>query len=168
MTRASIVYKFGVSSYKVYWIKQSKNDIYHGFYFKIKKDFHWSHHKNGKSHIKVDGQYTPPIKRIPISAIKGIYYLHTFYAGDNEWCKKYYKPYNNQKVENIIEVDTDLFPKDISINVHLYLIKPEEKGLLRNFIDSKVEKDKVKCNYTIYRVIKEMNPWLVVYVNGIK
>ncbi len=164
MNRVNIVYTNGNKSFKVYWISQHGNDIYHGFHFKIKRDFHFSHHKDGKNFITKDGKSLHVSQRLPISEIKDIYNLQNFNAGDIEWMQKYYRPYNNDKLTNIVWIDTRLFPHDTQTQVELYLIKPELISILSSERFRKIREKE----YRLIQIIKNINPWLIIQARNLK
>lgn len=162
--KITLLYNYGSNLYKVYWISQCGNDIYHGFYFKNKQDFHFSYHKNGKVHLKIKEGYLSLCNRIPISEIKDIYNLHNFNVGDEEWAQKYYPPYDNKKLKDIILVDTCLFSNKIQIQVELFLVRPESLGKLSAEGFRKTNKD----DYRLIQISQEINPWLVVHARNLK
>jgi len=164
MNRVNIVYTNGIKSFKVYWISQHGNNMYHGFHLKIKQDFHFSHHKEGKNFITIDDKSLPTYVSIPISEIKDIYNLHNFNGGDMEWMEKYYCPYKNEKLENIVWVDTRLFPNDIQIQVELYLIRPEFISVLATERFRRINEE----DYRLIQVIQNINPWLIIQTRNLK
>lgn len=163
MNKVHIVYTNGVESYKVYWVSQHKNGIYHGFCLKG-HDLHHSYHKDGKVHIKQNGTKLPLYKSVPISDIKDYYSLMNFNSGEIDyWGKKYYEPYKNEKLKNIVWIDTRLFSNDKQIQVELGLLKPEFISLLASERFRKTE-DK---DYRLIQIIQDINPWLIVHVRNL-
>ncbi len=164
MSRVNIVYTNGNKSFKVYWISQHGNDIYHGFHLRIQQDFHQSHHKDGKIHLRISGKKLPISNSLPISEIKKLYSLQNFNAGDIEWMQKYYYPYNNEKLDNIVWIDTRLFPNDIQIQIELYLVRPEFIDCLSGVRFRKLNNK----DYRLIQIIQAINPWLIIQVRNLK
>lgn len=164
MSKVNIVFTDGKETYKVYWISQHKYDIYHGFYLKG-QDFHQSHHKDRKVHLKKNREKLPLYNSIPISEIKDYYSLTNFNAGEmNYFGRKYYSSYKNEKLKNIVWIDTRLFSNNKQIQVELGLLKPESISLLASERFRKIE-DK---DYRLIQIIQDINPWLIVHVRNLK
>ena len=164
MSRVNIVYNYGDNLYSVYWVAQHGEEIYHGFHFKGKQDFHFSHHKDGKVHLKINGKCLPLGTQVSISEVKDIYNLHNLNAGDEEWAKKYYSPYNNRKLDNIVLVDTRLFSNKLQIQIELYLIKPKSLSLLSGEHFRSANKE----DYRLIQIVQDINPRLIVHVRNLK
>jgi hypothetical protein len=164
MSKVNIVYTNGAESYKVYWVSQHKNDIYHGFYLKG-HNLHQSHHRDGKVHIKKNGDKLSLYKSVPISEIKDYYHLTSFNAGELDyWGRKYYAPYKSEKLKNIVWIDTRLFSNNQQTQVELGLLKPEFICILASRRFRKIE-DK---DYRLIQIIQDSNPWLIVHVRNLK
>jgi hypothetical protein len=161
--RVIIVYNYGANLYEVYWISQHGNEIYHGPCLKD-KNFHFSHHKDGKRHLKFKGQYLSLGSRIPISEIKDIYNLQNINVGDEAWAQKYYPSYNNKRLENIVLVDTRLFSNISQIQIELYLIKPDSLYRLSEGHFKQINKN----DYRLIQIIQDITPWLVVHIRNLK
>ena len=165
MSKVNIVYTNGVDSYRVYWVKQnSQGDIYHGFVFNKKVDFHYSYHKSGKAHISEGRKKLPMGNRIPTKDIKDIQNLINFNPGNKEWAEKYFRPYGSNMLKNIVWVDSRLFPNDIQIQVELYLVKPECISSLAN----QQFRKKCKDDYRLVQIIQDIKPWLIVHIRNLK
>jgi hypothetical protein len=164
--KVNILYTNGDEIYRVYWIKQNqKKDIYHGFVMKNPNNFKWSYHPDGKTHIKKPNVSTLHLpQRVPLKDIEALSQLKSFYAGDEEWIKKYYERYTGEKVGTQILIDTRLFPKKSSINIDLFLLNPKRADLLNSKRFNKENKD----DYRILQIIKEIEPWLIVQARCIK
>lgn len=164
MSKVNIVFTNGIEAYKVYWVSQHKQNIYHGFYLKG-HDFHWSHHKDGKVHIKKNGEELPLYYSVPISDIKDYYALTNFNAGEMDYFgRKYYSVYKNEKLKNIIWIDTRLFSNIQQIQVELGLLKPEFISLLATDQFRKIE-DK---DYRLIQIIQDIEPWLIIHARNLK
>ena len=165
MKKVNLVYTNGEKSFQVYWIKQCKEDIYHGFAMKDGQNFHWSHHRDGSVRVKAGSNYQPMYKGVKITDIDKMYSLGCVNVGDiNYWAEKYYKPYKGNKLSNVIWVDTRLFPNDIQIQIELLLVRPEYISILNSEQFRKVS-DK---DYRLIQIVQDINPWLIVHIRNLK
>ncbi|MFH2137398.1 MAG: hypothetical protein ABII88_02680 [Candidatus Omnitrophota bacterium] len=161
----NILYTNGKGIYKIYWIKQSvQKDIYHGFHNKKFEGLHWSHHKDGNTFVR--STKSQPYKThtgSPIAKIKDLYNLPTICVKGNNLSEQGFSKYGSKKLANPILVDTRLFPDDSTINIHLSLLPPDKIERL----NSKWFHKKHKDDYKILQIVQDINPWLVIHIQGI-
>jgi|GEM_PF-1810856 len=156
----NIVINYGTKAYKFLWIKQTSGGIYWGFYSKKIKGLHMSHHVDGNCHTKLNGKYIQERKSILLSDIKDIYPLATVCPCGAEAADVLSVLYNQERLQNIVWVDMRCFPKNSTVNIHLYLARPEKLSELSSPWFNKKEGN----DYHLIQIINAINPWLVVHV----
>ena len=164
MSSVTIIITDGVRALKFCSVKQSSGGIYCILHLKEGKGLHFSYHLDGVVHLKDTKNRVTMPKRIPLKEIKKIYSIGTFSFGDSAFQDRHFSPYDNEKLSNIVWIDTRCFSKYYSPNLHLYLVRPEYLSDLSGEWFKKKEED----DYHLIQIINAINPWLVVFVNGIK
>jgi hypothetical protein len=162
MSKVTIILTDGSKSYKYYWLKQTSQGIYHGFFSDKKDNTHFSYHLDGKSHLRAGRDEQMVNSQEPLSNIRDVKELiniaHPPRINLSEFGRVVYR---QEKFDNAIWIDARCFPKNAPFSIKIYLVAPERLGTLIKQVDRKNKRD-----YHLIQIINSINPWVVVHVSS--
>jgi len=144
----------GLDTKRILWIARNSNGLYAGWSFGG-VGFHFSYHKDGRTHWEMGGRKVPYKNRTPLNAVKGLNFLLVF--GIPRRLMEATSSYGRKKKDVILHIDTRSFKKR-TIVCHLLLLEPGRFDRLSALNDG----TGLAFDYSIIHVLTHVEPWIVV------
>ncbi len=144
----------GSDTKRILWIARTPNGLYAGWSLKG-VGFHFSYHKDGRTHWEMGGRKVPYKNRTPLNAVKGLNFLLVF--GIPRQLMEGTSSYRRKKKDVILHIDTRSFKKP-TIVCHVLLLEPGRLDRLSALSDG----NQLAFDYSIIHVLTQVEPWIVV------
>ena len=117
--------------------------------------FHFSYHKDGRTHWDMGGNKVPYKNRTPLDAVKGLNFFLVF--GIPRGLTQATLSYDRKKKDVILHIDTRSFKKRMIV-CHVLLLEPGRFDSLSVLGD----RAELAFQYSLIHILTQVEPWIVV------